>query len=143
MNQMTQDQLQLFKPVSTTLPVPASQLEIVAVGRYLFGDRVQPQRYGPNDKGLCVFHQERTPSFYLKPELNMFKCYGCGRFGGPISLILETAQSPYDTLYALSRLDILGEEGRSELWDALLAEESRFKSTLVSESFRRIIAPRD
>lgn len=36
--------------------------------------------------GLCPYHDERTPSFYLYPETNNFHCFGCGKHGDVIHL---------------------------------------------------------
>ena len=40
------------------------------------------KRAGPTLKGLCPFHQEKTPSFTVYPAKQFFKCYGCGVGGG-------------------------------------------------------------
>ena len=56
-----------------------SQINIVdVVSRY-----VTLKKVGKNYKGLCPFHAEKTPSFFVNPELNIFKCFGCG-IGGDI-----------------------------------------------------------
>ena len=38
-------------------------------------------RLDRNGKALCPFHQEKTPSFSIKREDNIFKCFGCGAGG--------------------------------------------------------------
>lgn len=38
-------------------------------------------------KGLCPFHDERTPSFHLRPHLGMWHCFGCGEGGDVISFV--------------------------------------------------------
>ncbi|WP_240903913.1 CHC2 zinc finger domain-containing protein [Chengkuizengella sediminis] len=35
-------------------------------------------------KALCLFHSEKSPSLYIHPEKNIFKCFGCGEGGGVI-----------------------------------------------------------
>jgi DNA primase len=40
-------------------------------------------------KGLCPFHTEKTPSFFVKPENDTFTCYGCNKFGDMFTLIQE------------------------------------------------------
>ena len=44
---------------------------------------VRLTRAGQNLKGLCPFHDERTPSFSVNPTTNTFRCFGCGVRGGP------------------------------------------------------------
>jgi DNA primase len=43
---------------------------------------------GRNYKGICPFHNEKTPSFMVSPELQMFKCFGCGQ-GGDVFKFIE------------------------------------------------------
>lgn len=51
--------------------------DIVAV----IGESVKLTRAGRNFKGLCPFHEEKTPSFMVSPELQIYKCFGCGESG--------------------------------------------------------------
>jgi DNA primase len=46
------------------------------------------KRSGRNFFGLCPFHQEKSPSFSVNPELNIFKCFGCGE-GGDVLTFLQ------------------------------------------------------
>ncbi len=47
---------------------------------------------GRSVKGLCPFHSERTPSFYVHPEKGLFKCFGCGESGDVIAFISKMEQ---------------------------------------------------
>lgn len=51
----------------------------------LVSEFVTLQKKGKNFAGLCPFHQEKTPSFFVSPEKNICKCYGCGEGGSPIN----------------------------------------------------------
>lgn len=42
---------------------------------------------GRSVRGLCPFHNERTPSFHVQPEKGFFKCFGCGEAGDVISFV--------------------------------------------------------
>ncbi|XFA99434.1 DNA primase [Candidatus Izemoplasma sp. B36] len=45
------------------------------------------QRAGKNMKGLCPFHNEKTPSFFVSKERQIFNCFGCGEKGNAITFI--------------------------------------------------------
>ncbi|HEU4764099.1 MAG TPA: CHC2 zinc finger domain-containing protein, partial [Candidatus Eisenbacteria bacterium] len=45
----------------------------------LVGEKVALRRAGRSWKGLCPFHAERTPSFTVNPDRQMWHCFGCGK----------------------------------------------------------------
>lgn len=47
------------------------------------------KRAGRNFKGLCPFHQEKTPSFVVSPDKQIFHCFGCGASGTVISFHMK------------------------------------------------------
>ena len=53
------------------------------------------QRSGANYKGLCPFHNEKTPSFYVSPARGTCHCFGCGKGGPPVNFIMEHEQMTY------------------------------------------------
>lgn len=53
------------------------------------------RRSGANYKGLCPFHNEKTPSFYVSPARGTCHCFGCGKGGTPIGFIMEHEQMTY------------------------------------------------
>lgn len=67
------------------------------VGRY-----VELRRSGASYKGLCPFHSEKTPSFYVNPSRGTYKCFGCDKGGDVLSFVMEMEKLPF--LEALERL---------------------------------------
>ena len=59
--------------------------DIVAV----ISDHVVLKKTGKNFKGLCPFHSEKTPSFSINQQRQIYKCFGCGAGGGTINFIME------------------------------------------------------
>lgn len=58
-------------------------------------DFVTLKKSGANYKGLCPFHDDRTPSFYVSPAKNYCQCFACGKGGNPIGFIMEHEQLSY------------------------------------------------
>jgi DNA primase len=56
----------------------------------LVEDVVRLRKSGSTYKGLCPFHQERTPSFSVSPARGTFKCFGCGEGGDAITFVEKT-----------------------------------------------------
>lgn len=50
---------------------------------------------GSNYKGLCPFHNEKTPSFYVSPSRGTCHCFGCGKGGNAVGFIMEHEQMDY------------------------------------------------
>ena len=47
------------------------------------------KRSGSNLFGLCPFHSEKTPSFSVSPDKQIYHCFGCGKGGGVINFVME------------------------------------------------------
>lgn len=62
-----------------------SKTDIAAV----ISEYVPIKRAGRNYKGLCPFHGEKTPSFMVSPELQIYKCFGCGVGGDVFDFLMR------------------------------------------------------
>jgi DNA primase len=58
----------------------------------LVEDYVRLRKTGGTYKGLCPFHQEKTPSFIVTPARGTFKCFGCGEGGDAIAFVEKLEQ---------------------------------------------------
>lgn len=56
----------------------------------VIGRRVQLRPSGRNLRGLCCFHAEKTPSFFVFPESNTYKCFGCNEGGDIFTFVMKT-----------------------------------------------------
>jgi DNA primase len=61
----------------------------------LVGERVALRRAGRAWKGLCPFHAEKTPSFTVNPERQMWHCFGCDRGGDVFAFVMEADKSTF------------------------------------------------
>ncbi len=55
----------------------------------IIGEYVQLKKQGRNHFGLCPFHSEKTPSFSVSADKQIFRCFGCGKGGNVISFLME------------------------------------------------------
>ena len=62
-----------------------SRCDIVDV----ISDYIKVQNSGANYKGLCPFHGEKTPSFYINSQKQIYKCFGCGEGGDVINFVMK------------------------------------------------------
>lgn len=86
------------------------------------GDYVALQPAGKNHKGLCPFHNEKTPSFMVSKERNSFHCFGCQEKGNAITFIQKIKNVGYvDALRLLAekyRIPIETETGEEWVADS-------------------------
>ncbi len=68
-----------------------SRADIVEV----VSDALLLKKSGQNYKGLCPFHSEKTPSFTVSPEKQIYHCFGCGAGGNVFKFLMETQSLPF------------------------------------------------
>jgi len=55
----------------------------------VIGARVSLQRSGANWRGLCPFHSEKSPSFFVSEQMQRYRCFGCGKSGDVFTFLQE------------------------------------------------------
>src|SRR5439155_984212 len=60
----------------------------------LVSEHLRLQKAGRDLKGLCPFHQEKTPSLYVSPEKQLWHCYGCQKGGDHFTFIQDIEHLP-------------------------------------------------
>ena len=67
-------------------------------------ERVVLRKAGRDLKGLCPFHEDRNPSFYVSPGKQIYKCFSCGVSGDVFKFVMELDKSNFtDTVVELAR----------------------------------------
>lgn len=75
----------------TTIQQILNRIDIIDV----VGSYVKLKKRGTNYLGLCPFHNEKTPSFTVSANKEIYKCFGCGKSGNTISFLMEHEKFSY------------------------------------------------
>jgi len=92
----------------------------------VIGETVQLRKSGASYKGLCPFHGEKTPSFYVTPNRESWKCFGCGLGGDVFSFVMQrdsvTFPEALKTLAAKAGVELDERSSREDARRARLRE---------------------
>jgi DNA primase len=96
----------------------------------LIGEHLALKRVGQRYRGLCPFHQEKTASFYVNPDLNVYHCFGCGVSGDAITFVREMEH--LDFVDAVERL--AARAGIQLRYDDKRTNQDRSRKTRLAEA---------
>ncbi len=97
-------------------------------------DFVSLRKSGMNYKGLCPFHDDRTPSFSVSPSKGIYKCFSCGKAGNAANFIMEHEQMTYpEALKWLARKYHIEVKERELSDEEKQAENERESILIVNE----------
>jgi len=77
----------------------------------VIGGYVSLKRRGRNYMALCPFHNEKTPSFSVSPDRQIFHCFGCGKGGNVFTFLMEHEKVSASPSPAMSRPATPGRNG--------------------------------
>ena len=100
-------------------------------------DFVTLRKRGVNYVGLCPFHNDKTPSFYVSPAKGLCKCFACGKGGNAVHFIMEHEQMSYP-----EALRYLAKKYNIEIKERELSDEEKFvqserESLFIVNNFAR------
>ena len=100
------------------------------------GEYVVLKKRGANYQGLCPFHNEKTPSFYLYTDKNIYKCFGCGKAGNSVTFLMEHAQMSYTEAlrhlakkYNIEIEETTEEKSKEEVYKSKSKNNNKIKSS--------------
>ena len=110
-----------------------SQNDIVDV----ISERVRLKKAGRNFTGLCPFHNEKTPSFSVSQEKQIYKCFGCGEAGNVISFVMKDKNLPFieAVKYLANRANIPLKLGNGEQSHSNRKKELLYKVNVEAAKF--------
>ena len=85
---------------------------------------VSLKRRGQNYVGLCPFHSDKNPSFYVSPAKNVCKCFSCNEGGGPVQFLMKHEQISF-----FEAIKWLGNKYGIEVEEKKLTDEERARQT--------------
>ena len=88
------------------------------------GEFVSLRRRGQNYIGLCPFHSDKNPSFYVSPSKNICKCFSCGEGGDPVNFLMKHEQMNY-----MEAIRWLGKKYGIEIQEKEQTDEERAAQT--------------
>lgn len=86
------------------------------------GSYVSLKPAGRNLKGLCPFHKEKSPSFMVNPERQIWKCFGCGKGGDIFAFLMQ-----YENLEFIEALKVLADRAGVELKQLGTSDQKKYE----------------
>lgn len=106
----------------------------------LIGSYLPLKKVGRNYRGLCPFHSERSPSFYVSPERQSYHCFGCGVGGTVITFVMQFEKLDFPDAVRLlgKRLGLRVEEeavsGKNQIIYDACEKAARFFEQMLQKS---------
>jgi DNA primase len=93
----------------------------------IISENVKLKRVGRNYMGLCPFHHEKTPSFSVVPDKQIYRCFGCGEAGNVITFIMKIKNLGF-----LETIELLADKANIDL------EQNKDKNNIHKNSIEKL-----
>ena len=93
----------------------------------IIGERITLAQAGSYQKGLCPFHHEKSPSFFVNDTLGFYKCFGCGEGGDVLDFLQK-----YDNLTFKEALEMLAERAGIQLSQRTFDPDDALRERLLA-----------
>jgi DNA primase len=93
----------------------------------LIGSRLSLQRSGSNFRGLCPFHSEKSPSFFVSETMQRYRCFGCGESGDVFSFLEK-----YEGMSFFEALESLAEAAGIQLEKHARSQDDEQREQLLA-----------
>ena len=103
----------------------------------VISETVKLKRSGRNFSGLCPFHNEKSPSFSVSQDKQIYKCFGCGEAGNVITFVMKNKNLPFvDAVkYLGERVNIIIEDGPGKRSKTTEKKEMLYKVNVEAARF--------
>ncbi|EOR26169.1 DNA primase [Clostridium sartagoforme AAU1] len=103
----------------------------------VISESVRLKRSGRNFSGLCPFHNEKTPSFSVSQDKQIYKCFGCGESGNVISFVMKNKNMPFveAVKYLADRANITIESEQGRISPTAKKREILYKVNVEAARF--------
>lgn len=108
----------------------------------LIARHIELKKAGSNMMGLCPFHHEKTPSFSVSPDKQLYYCFGCGKGGGAFQFLTEhdgySFPEAVEYLAEKAGMEVPKSDARPE--DEQRRQRARELLAKVADAFARVLA---
>ncbi|MGJ0842899.1 DNA primase [Clostridium tertium] len=103
----------------------------------VISESVRLKRSGRNFSGLCPFHNEKSPSFSVSQDKQIYKCFGCGESGNVITFVMKNKNMPFveAVKYLADRVNITIESDKGRISPTAKKRELLYKVNVEAARF--------
>ena len=107
----------------------------------IIGEYVRLKKRGRGFLALCPFHTEKTPSFHVSPDKQIYHCFGCGKGGNVFTFLIEHEKMSFvETVRHLARkANITIQEDRQSDYKRELLDRLNFCNQTAVEYFQKVL----